>query len=93
MISSIYYYSSGCSFGQCIDSNLRTDKCIATEKTQLLKVREGEWAGLMEYLWVWSIGVILVHVVLELMWLVINTVHVCVVLTRMSDYRYIPHCN
>ena len=56
MISNMYYYSSGCSFGQCIDSNLRTDKCVATEMSQLLKVRERVWAELMKYLWVWSIG-------------------------------------
>ena len=39
MISKMYFYSSGCSFGHCIDSNMRTDKCIATENTQLLRVR------------------------------------------------------
>ena len=32
-------YGAGCSFGQCIDTNLRTDTCLVTkENTELLKV-------------------------------------------------------
>ncbi|XP_019851253.1 PREDICTED: rap guanine nucleotide exchange factor 6-like isoform X2 [Amphimedon queenslandica] len=39
LISTYYTYGAGCSFGQCIDTNLRTDTCLVTkENTELLKI-------------------------------------------------------
>lgn len=41
LISNNYVYGSGCSFGQCIDTNLRTDTCSVTkDPTELLKVQD-----------------------------------------------------
>lgn len=42
MISNMYFYSAGCSFGQCVDTNLRTDKCLVLEDTSLLKINYNE---------------------------------------------------
>jgi hypothetical protein len=38
MISNNYYYPSGSSFGQCILTNVRDDKCLITESTELLRI-------------------------------------------------------
>jgi hypothetical protein len=38
MISNNYYYPSGSSFGQCILTNVRDDKCIIAESTELLRI-------------------------------------------------------
>lgn len=38
LISTSYIYSSGCSFGQCVDTNFRTDTCLVSNKSELLRV-------------------------------------------------------